>query len=210
MSKLRMKFAIIYVGDTEINQFGAMIMWKYGRGDDGKSETLANMQEKLWKDEDIFKAIGDIDELNSYLGLVVSVAKEINPEKLVKVINALITIQKDLFKIGGMVNSYGSKFYEKIEKISDKDLEKLEQFISDFSENLEELKSFILPGGSILASHLHVARTICRRAERSYVTLYRGKKYPKTILTYLNRLSTLLFVIARHVNQLLGFEDVPP
>ncbi len=183
-------------------------MWKYGRGDDGKSETLASMQDKLWKDDNVFKAIGDIDELNSYLGLTVSVAKETDPEKLEKVVSTLITIQRDLFKIGGMINSYGSNFYEKIEKISEEDLEKLDRYINDFSSNLKALKSFILPGGSTLASHLHVARTICRRAERSYVTLYREKNYPKSILVYLNRLSTLLFIMARHVNQLMGFKDV--
>ncbi|MGQ4892847.1 MAG: cob(I)yrinic acid a,c-diamide adenosyltransferase [Candidatus Njordarchaeia archaeon] len=179
-------------------------MGKYGSGDSGKSSTLASGG-RIWKDSLIFHAIGDLDELNSFIGLAVSFCEG---EKFGEIRDILVGIQSDIFKIGGMINAYGSNFYDKVEKIDEEDLKRIKDGVNFFKVKLEELHHFILPGGSKLASFLHVARAVCRRAERSLVALKKEVDFPDIVLRYINRLSTLLFILARYANKLDGFQDV--
>ena len=178
-------------------------MGSYGSGDDGKSTIIASGN-RVWKDALVFQAMGDLDELNSFIGLALSFCGD---PKFAEVRNILLDVQRDLFKIGGMVNAFGSDFYEKIDKISEKDLVRIEKIINEKEAELEPLKQFILPGGSNASSFLHVARAVCRRAERSLVALKKEIDFPDIILRYINRLSTLLFVLARYANKLIGVEE---
>jgi len=95
-----------------------------------------------------------------------------------------------------------------MKKIGIKDINKIEKLIDDCTINLEPLKNFILPGGSILASLFHISRTICRRAERNTVELSEKEDINKNIIPYLNRLSDLLFVFARISNKSLKIKDI--
>jgi len=176
---------------------------KYGSGDDGKSIYIAS-KERIWKDDVFFETIGEIDELNSFIGLARSIAQE---KKLDEVNLILKKIQNHLLKIGGEINTIGSEYYEKVPKLSENDLQFLENQIDRLEKNLPELKNFILPSGSKLASILHVCRTVCRRAERRVVGFHKKRKIPELILRYFNRLSTLFFILARYVNYIEEYEE---
>ena len=179
-------------------------MGKYGRGDDGKSSVLSS-RDRIWKDDIVFDALGNLDELNSFLGLAISFCDKSSHEEIR---NILLNIQGHIFKIGGMVSSFGSKEFNLVTKLNSEDLEFVEIKNREIEGKLEELRNFILPGGSRLSSILHVCRTVCRRSERSLVPLTRDRSFPDIAIKYINRLSTLLFNLARYANKLDGFEDV--
>lgn len=190
------------------------------RGDSGKTD-LFGMTKKISKSSIRVSAYGEIDELNSIIGLIratlttayKSKNKNSTLQKNYKNIEkALEKIQNDLFIIGAdlatpKINKKHNKL-SKIKKIGTKDINKIEKIIDNFSKNLDPLKNFILPGGSILASLFHVSRTICRRAERTTVELSEKEDINENIIPYLNRLSDLLFVFARISNKLLKIKDI--
>lgn len=189
------------------------------RGDSGKTD-LFGMAKKINKSSIRVSAYGEIDELNSVIGLIratltTNKSKNKNPtlKKNYKNIEKVLEkIQNDLFIIGTdlatpKINKKHNKL-SKIKKIGTKDINKIEKTIDDCSKNLEPLKNFILPGGSILASLFHISRTICRRAERTTVELNEKEDINKNIIPYLNRLSDLLFVFARISNKLLKIKDI--
>jgi len=139
---------------------------------------------------------GDIDELNSHLGVLLT--HELSPELR----SVLVDIQHDLFDLGGELSIPGHQL------IAEKQVEKLEMTLDRLNERLEPLANFILPGGVPAAADCHVARSVCRRAERKFVTLMEGQSVNPEGLKYLNRLSDLLFVAARIINQEAGAPDV--
>jgi len=144
------------------------------------------------KDHPRVEAFGSIDELNSAIGTVL--AYEIPAE----VNNCFQKVQNDLFDLGGEFSVPGRTV------ISEEDVSYLESTLDNFNEDLPKLKEFILPSGGQATSHCHLARTICRRAERQCWTLSRDEQVNPHALSYINRLSDLLFVIcrvlARHEN----------
>lgn len=149
-------------------------------------------------------AYGDVDELNSALGLAMAVPPvEFEHEILEQV-------QRDLFAIGGQL---ATREPEKVERalakaqIDERRIALLEQAIDRVDAELPPLAAFILPGGTPKASALHVARTVCRRAERSVVALHELEPVPPIVLVYLNRLSDFVFTIARLANQRAGTPD---
>jgi cob(I)alamin adenosyltransferase len=150
------------------------------------------------KDSARIHALGDIDELNSALGLVL--AEEV-PEAVRTV---LLEAQHDLFDLGGEVSIPGHKL------LREEQVERLEQALEAWNTDLPALKEFILPGGSRAAAAAHLARTVCRRAERSLVALGRADKagVSPEARRYLNRLSDLLFVAGRVLNRHAGRGDV--
>jgi cob(I)alamin adenosyltransferase len=152
-------------------------------GDDGT--TGLGDGARVAKDSARVAAYGTIDELNSALGIVL--ACDI-PEH---VRETLIQIQHDLFDLGGELCMPGMAL------IGAADIERLERTLDACNEDLPPLKDFILPGGGMAAAHCHLARTICRRAERAVVALARQDTVHAEALRYLNRLSDLLFVLAR-------------
>jgi cob(I)alamin adenosyltransferase len=152
------------------------------------------------------EAYGDVDELNAVLGLVRST------DPLPRIDDIILPIQRDLFAIGALL---ATPNLEKMEqhlvkaRIDDTRIADLEHAIDDGDAELEPLRAFIVPGGAPKASALHVARTVCRRAERRVVELSSATEIPPIVIIYLNRLSDLLFTLARVVNRRAGAEEAP-
>ena len=148
------------------------------------------------KDSARIEAIGEVDELNSSLGLLLA-------EELPNSVHAALTgVQHDLFDLGGELCIPGHS------AINDAQVARLETLLDGFNEDLAPLKEFILPGGSRAASLAHLARTICRRAERRVVALGQSEQVNDALRRYLNRLSDLLFVLGRVLNRAAGGGDV--
>jgi len=148
------------------------------------------------------ESYGNIDELNSFIGLAKS---EITDEK---VLNQLKKIQFDLFTLGSESATPTDKLTLANGKsrltlmISETEIEELENWMDEYETQLEPLQYFILPGGGKSATALHVCRTVCRRAERSLVFLNESEEVRPELIKYLNRLSDYLFVLARYVSKL--------
>ena len=157
------------------------------------------------KDDPRVEAYGDVDELNAAIGM----ARALEP--LPRIDEVLVPMQRDLFSIGALLATPDlDKMHKHLAKanIDDRRIRELEQAIDDSDCDLEPLKAFIIPGGSRKGAMLHVARTVCRRAERRVVRLQREVEIPELVVIYLNRLSDLLFTLARLANVLTGAGEV--
>lgn len=163
-------------------------------GDDGTSGLSDGT--RIPKNHQRMDAMGSVDELNSFIGLMI--CKLDDPE----LVTLFTAIQHDLFNIGGEISMPEHSF------ISQDKVDALEAKIDLFNESVLPLKDFILPGGSEAASICHLARATARRAERDLVSLHQLEPVSDTTRQYLNRLSDLLFAAARIINQQLGHEDV--
>lgn len=163
-------------------------------GDAG--ETGLGDGKRVPKDHPRVAALGDIDELNSALGLVL--AEEVPQE----IRAALGEVQQDLLDLGGELSIPGHSI------LKDSRVESLERQTQELNKTLPALREFILPGGSRAAAAAHLARTVCRRAERSVVALARKEAVSEPARRYLNRLSDLLFVAGRALNRAAGVADV--
>jgi len=162
--------------------------------------------QRVDKDDPRVEAYGTVDELNSLLGVARAYAEDAAFERL------LARLQSDLFSLGADLatpEEAGEKHGRiTILRIGPERVAALEAEIDRLEAGLEPLTRFILPGGAPLAAYLHLARCVCRRAERRCVTLARARSVNPEIIRYLNRLSDLLFVLARAANQRLGAADV--
>ena len=159
----------------------------YTRTGDSGETGLADGS-RVAKDAPRIEAMGDIDELNSAIGVLLA-------EDLPHDVRACFTnVQNDLFDLGGELSVPGHPI------LAESHVNRLEAALDGFNAALPALKDFILPGGSRAAALAHVARTVCRRAERDVVTLMRSEPVNAQVLIYLNRLSDLLFVMARFYN----------
>jgi cob(I)alamin adenosyltransferase len=163
-------------------------------GDDGT--TGLGDGSRADKDCERIEAIGAVDELNSVVGMVLTCEL---PE-IVK--DGLTRIQHELFDLGGELSIPGYTLI-KLEQV-----DSLEELLDDLNKDLSPLKEFILPGGTPAAATCHFARSVCRRAERRLITLSHYEDVSDAILMYMNRLSDLLFVVARYLNKQYGQEDV--
>jgi len=160
-------------------------------GDKGK--TALHTGKTVSKNSIRVEAYGNLDELNSFLGIIVSQIKD------KKIKTELLKIQNDLFEIGACLAGPGEKQHLVLSKKLKKRVSEFEKTIDLLTEKLPRLKNFILPGGKV-GSLLHYARTIARRAERRTVALAEKEKVLSEVLVYLNRLSDLLFMFARAIN----------
>ena len=167
----------------------------YTRTGDAGTTGLADGS-RVAKDAPRIEAIGAVDELNSAIG--VALAEDLPAE----VRACLDGVQHDLFDLGGELSVPGHTI------MTDAHSKRLEDALDAFNARLPALKDFILPGGSRAASLAHVARTVCRRAERALVALAKTDTVAPPLLQYLNRLSDLLFVLARSLNRHAGGDDV--
>jgi cob(I)alamin adenosyltransferase len=165
-----------------------------------RGETGLGDGTRVPKDSSRVVAIGEVDELNAALGLVLANCPNCPESALLR------GIQNDLFDVGADLcvppsepGASASGAPEPL-RVTTAQTQRLEQAIDRLNENLQPLNSFILPGGTPAAAWLHLARTVCRRAERAVVTLMRSEKVNEQVLIYLNRLSDLLFVLARVAN----------
>jgi len=170
------------------------------QGDEGRTRLLSN--EPVPKHDVRLHAIGSLDELNAFLGLAAALGAA---EPVAAVIER---IRHELFAVGGALvqatagSSSGTP-------LSEQHVRRLERFIDEYEAKLPPLRHFIVPGGTAPAAALHCARTICRRAERWVCAMAEQVNVPPIVLTYLNRLGDLLFVLARLENHLAGVREEP-
>lgn len=159
-------------------------------GDKGETSLIGGT--RLPKHHIRIEAYGTVDELNSFLGLI----RDNIQEK--ELFDLLIAIQDRLFTIGSYLASDPEKDIKmKLPEINEEDVLILEKAIDKMNETLPEMKSFVLPGGHTVVSYCHVARCVCRRAERAVLKLAENEKVEEIIYKYLNRLSDYLFVLSR-------------
>lgn len=162
-------------------------------GDDGS--TGLGDGSRIAKDALRVEAFGTVDELNSAIGVVISETDD------AALTGLMISIQHQLFDLGGELCIPEARM------ITEADVDRLEQALDEINADLPALKEFILPGGGKAGAHCHLARTICRRAERRLVTLAHQDRINPLAVRYLNRLSDLLFVTARKLSQIAGVDE---
>jgi len=171
------------------------------KGDLGKTSILG--QNNLDKDDLRITAYGTVDELNSQIGLLTCYS----PNDVIT--NQLRSIQNALFTLGSELASTPDVFHKlKLQSLSNEDVTLLENWIDDQTNELPNLQSFILPGGSLANATAHVARTVCRRAERACVILNKELPIRPLVIIYLNRLSDYLFTMARTMTLLTNTEEI--
>jgi cob(I)alamin adenosyltransferase len=178
-------------------------------GDKGETGLISG--KRISKSEPRIIAYGSIDELNSNIGLIVSVLNKKNRDMFLDLIDLLVKVQNDLFIIGSdladptpfLENKYHTP------RAMENMASYLECIIDKFESELSPISFFILPGGSVESSLIHISRSITRRAETTVTALSKSQTINPAILIYLNRLSDALFVAARLVNKREGMEDVP-
>ncbi len=172
------------------------------RGDGGQTDLFGG--ERVAKDALRVEAYGAVDELNAVLGTAAAATDERDLREL------LAQLQSLLFALGGSLATPEAAHRAKsgIPEATRADIDELERRIDSFETELAPLKRFVLPGGTPAAAALHVARTVCRRAERRCVELARDEAIDATGIAFLNRLSDLLFVMARVANRRAGVADV--
>jgi len=151
---------------------------------------------RVAKDSLRVHALGDVDELNSAIGLL---AADVSAAEIAQILSQ---VQHDLFDVGGELSIPGHAM------VGEEHVARLEQAIENWNRELAPLEEFILPGGTRPAAAAHLARTVCRRAERSVVALGAKEKIGEPVRRYLNRLSDLLFIAGRLLNQQAGRGDV--
>lgn len=170
------------------------------RGDRGETSLIGG--QRVPKYDDRVEAYGTIDELNSYLGLIHDLSDEDNIK------NNLLRIQNILFIAESRVAADSVQALSQLPELQEEEIHFLEQEIDRISNTLPALKNFVLPSGHYLASHTHISRTICRRAERITLKASVQQDIDANVLIYLNRLSDFLFILARYFANKLGKGDI--
>tara|TARA_A100001011_G_scaffold400787_1_gene518814 strand:- start:28391 stop:29008 length:618 start_codon:yes stop_codon:yes gene_type:complete len=173
-------------------------------GDSGKTSLVGG--QKVLKSNIRINAFGEIDELNSVVGMCVEELKLINHD-FSNLIESLHRVQNDLFNLGTILATEPEDMLPSMPKITIEDIKILENEIDISNKNLPILHSFILPGGSKINAFLHLARTVCRRCERVCCGLYEQEKIDMVVVSYLNRLSDAFFVWSRLVAKLLNHDE---
>ncbi len=171
-------------------------------GDGGQTRIYADKPVKVAKSDVILDCYGDIDELNSHVGLLACYcqSRDTDPDGALQETEWLQQIQQNLFQLGYAISATST--------LSEADISALEQRIDALSESLAPQRHFILPGGHVSAAQAHVCRTVCRRAERTLVAAGLAHPVPATTLAYINRLSDYFFVLARSLNHNAGTSDI--
>ena len=172
-------------------------------GDQGETALFAGG--RVRKDHIRIATVGEVDELNALLGIALA-EKEVT--LLPKLDGLLMEIQNRLFDLGAELAT-PSPEKAGTNLLQETDIHRLEQAIDQYEETLPPLTEFILPGGSIVAAQLHLARSVCRRTERRMVSLTGSESVRELPLQYVNRLGDLLFVLARAMNQAASVADTP-
>jgi cob(I)alamin adenosyltransferase len=169
------------------------------RGDQGDTDLVGGP--RVPKDSPRIEAYGTVDELNAAIGVVraVNAAESKRAPACGELDGVLRRLQNELFDLGGELATPASEYREGMFKVGAAEVEALERLMDRCQKDLQPLKSFVLPGGGRVSAFLHVARTVCRRAERDVLRLMRHENIGEFPLAYLNRLSDLLFVLSRWI-----------
>jgi cob(I)alamin adenosyltransferase len=162
------------------------------QGDSGETGLVGG--QRVGKDSPRIEAYGTVDELNAFVGAARVTARELALDELAAI---LLRVQHELFNLGSILATLPEDVHPRQPRVTDVEIGRLEHEMDRMNEPLEPLRSFVLPGGSRLDAELHVARTVCRRAERACVALARAESVPQEAIRYLNRLSDALFVWSR-------------
>jgi cob(I)alamin adenosyltransferase len=173
-------------------------------GDEGQTSLYSGV--RVYKNDLRCEVYGAVDELNSQIGVLLSFISSTD-KKLKATRQALSRVQNELFDLGAELAT-PKKCAGKNQSISAIEISQLEHEIDLMEKKMKPICNFILPGGSKVSAGLHLARTLCRRAERNLITLHQNEGQRHEVLMYLNRLSDYLFVVARYVNHLLKVKDV--
>lgn len=176
-------------------------------GDQGQSSLVGG--ERVNKNNPRLDAYGTVDELCSHLGFLISILNE-KQLAFTALEVSLLKIQNELFQVGSLLACANTEIKKQLPAISELHIQFLENQIDLMETELPKLKNFILPGGTQQSAYAHVARTVCRRAERKIFSLIEVNEEPKDslILKYINRLSDYLFVLARWLNHKAGINDL--
>ena len=172
----------------------------YTKTGDGGITGLADGS-RVDKDSNRIKAIGEIDELNALLGVIRVYAHHDEFQKKLDV------LQNQLFVLGSDLAAPTNNL-PSIPRINAGNVEQLERWIDEMTAKIEPLKNFILPGGNVVAAYLHLARAVCRRAERAVIVVKKNEDINDQAVIYLNRLADFLFTMARYVNKMANVEEV--
>jgi cob(I)alamin adenosyltransferase len=170
-------------------------------GDKGQTSLIGGT--RVPKHHIRIESYGTVDELNSFIGLIRDQQIDEQSKKV------LIEIQDRLFTIGSSLASDPEKSKMKIPDLKDEDVTFLEKEIDKMNETLPEMRSFVLPGGHTTVSYCHLARCVCRRAERATIHLSENSFVADLVIKYLNRLSDYLFVLSRKLTHDLNAEEIP-
>ena len=170
-------------------------------GDKGQTSLIGGT--RVPKHHIRIESYGTVDELNSYVGLIRDQEIDEHSKKI------LIEIQDRLFTIGSSLASDPEKSKMKIPDLKESDIELLEKEMDEMDKSLPEMKSFVLPGGHTTVSYCHIARCVCRRAERLTIQLSEDSFVDELVIKYLNRLSDYLFVLSRKLTQDLKAQEIP-
>jgi len=173
-------------------------------GDDGKTSLVGG--QKVPKSNVRIHAYGEIDELNSVVGLCIEELKLMDKD-FNSLVKSLTRIQNDLFNLGTILATEPEDMTPSMPRITQNDIKVLEDEIDKANKELPILHSFVLPGGSKVNAFLHLARTVCRRCERNCCDLYEEEKIDKIVISYLNRLSDNFFVWSRWIATELKHEE---
>jgi cob(I)alamin adenosyltransferase len=194
--------------EPEFNEPRIALNRIYTRLGDGGYTRLVGGQ-KIAKDDLRIECYGTVDELNAFVGAarVIAEASARTHSELAQFASTLRQVQHELFNLGSILATLPKDVHPKQPRVTDTDVEALEREIDQANNELQPLRSFVLPGGSRLEAELHICRTVCRRAERALVSLARQEEVPGEALRYLNRLSDALFVWSRWVNYVMGAEE---
>lgn len=171
-------------------------------GDDGTTGLVGG--ERVKKNSIRVQAYGDIDELNSHIGLCATLCE---PPALTPLREKLLLIQNELFDIGSELACAAGSSMSTIPTTTPSQVSRLETWIDELNVGLPTLKSFVLPGGSVINAQLHIGRCVCRRAERSILTLHESEPINEHLRHYTNRLSDLLFVMSRAASSLTSTQE---
>ena len=174
------------------------------QGDQGQTG-LAGGQ-RVPKDSPRIEAYGTVDELNSCLGAARATVNQLAAQepRLAMLGALMLRVQHELFNLGSILATLPEDVHPRQPRITDAEILQLEKGMDAMNEDLEPLRSFVLPGGSRVDAELHIARTVCRRAERACIALARVESIPPETVKYLNRLSDALFVWARWASHVSG------
>ena len=168
-------------------------------GDRGETSLVSG--KRLSKSDERISLYGELDELNSQVGVIVSYLKKSDFTLKAEILDLFQRIQSDLFCLGSLFACEVENWEKfKLKQIQLEDVKRIEPAIDLYASTLPKLKNFVLPGGAIASAHTHVARTVCRRVERQAVAFSKNNTLPDNSMLYLNRFSDFLFVIARYIN----------